>query len=196
MLVIDAEGWVVSDKVKVTRRPNLRHGAMTSIYGIVVHQTGAPTAQSTLNSYLSPDSNGAHFLIDKDGTIYQTGSVLWKQWHVGKLRARCLAEHTCSAVEAKSLAKMSVSAINTAEMKKQVPERYPSNNDALGIELVAGTTGSDANPDYEQATDAQNKSLAWLIGELRQNFGVPLTQIFRHPQVSYKDPHEAESAKW
>lgn len=118
MLIFDPDGWVLDKKVVVMRRPNLRHGAMTTVSGIIVHQTGAPTAESTLNSYLGSHANGAHFLIDKDGTIYQTGSVLWKQWHVGKIRARCLSEHTCSPVEAKSLAKMSVSAINTAEMKK------------------------------------------------------------------------------
>lgn len=48
---------------------------MTHVYGIVVHQTGAATAKSTLASYRNPGANGAHFLIDKNGHIYQTGSV-------------------------------------------------------------------------------------------------------------------------
>ena len=196
MLVLDPEGWAVSDKVQVMRRPNLKHGAMTTVAGIVVHQTGATTAQSTLSSYLNTGANGAHFLIDKDGTVYQTGSVLWKQWHVGKLRSRCLAEHTCTPVEAKSLIKLGATATNTAEMKKAVPARYPSNSDSIGIELVGGTVGTGVDPAYEVVPAAQNAALAWLVAELRQNFNVPLTEIFRHPQVSYKDPHEAESAQW
>ena len=79
MLLIDKDGWVVSPKVQVLRRPKLAHGRMTYVAGIVVHQTGAPTAQSSLNSYLRNGANGAHFLIDRDGTIFQTGSLLWKQ---------------------------------------------------------------------------------------------------------------------
>ena len=196
MLTIDPEGWVQDPKVEITRRPNLRHGRMTVVSGIIVHQTGAPTAQSTLNSYLQPRANGAHFLIDRDGKIYQTGSVLWRQWHVGHLQARCLAEHRCTPVEAKSLARMGATATNEHEKTKQVPDRYPSNDDSLGVELVAGTSGDPKMPDYDSATSAQNASLAWLVSQLRENFRVPLTEVFRHPQVSYKDMHEAESARW
>ncbi|WP_246791238.1 peptidoglycan recognition protein family protein [Acetobacter nitrogenifigens] len=169
---------------------------MTVIRGIVVHQTGAKTAQSSLNSYLNAGANGAHFLIDKDGTIYQTGSVYWIQWHVGKIRARCLAELRCTPVEVAKLKKMGVSAINKSEMTKSVPDRYPSNQDSIGIELVGGTIGSGNDPLYEAVTKQQNASLSWLVSELQTTFKVPLTEVFRHPQVSYKDPHEAETAKW
>lgn len=196
MLMIDKEGWVLNARITTMRRPHLAHGKMTHIYGIIVHQTGAKTAQSTLDSYLNAGANGAHFLIDKDGTIYQTGSVFWRQWHVGKLQARCLAEHSCSPVEAKLLARMGAAATNRHEMAKSVPHRYPSNQDSVGIEMVAGTIGVERDPPYEPATQQQNRSLAWLIGELRQNFHVPLTEVFRHPQASYKDPHEAETARW
>ena len=91
---------------------------------------------------------------------------------------------------------MSAKNRNTYEMKKQVPDRYPSNQDSIGIELVAGTIGPGPDPFFEQATDAQNTSLSWLVARLTTQFGVPMTEIFRHPQVSQKDPHEAETAKW
>jgi hypothetical protein len=67
---------------------------MPHIQGIIVHQTGSPTARSTLNSD-GPRANGAHFLIDKDGTIYQTASLLKQTAHVGRLRARCIARSIC-----------------------------------------------------------------------------------------------------
>jgi N-acetylmuramoyl-L-alanine amidase len=142
LLLIDRDGWVIDDKIKVVRRPNLRHGKMSAIHGIIVHQTGAATGQSTLDSYLHRGAAGAHFLIDKDGTIYQTGSVFWRQWHVGKLRARCLAEHRCTPVEIKMLSTAGVSKINKYEAKKSVPQRYPSNKDAIGIELVSAVVGN------------------------------------------------------
>ncbi len=196
MLKFDKEGWILHSRVQIMRRPNLKHGIMSTISGIIVHQTGASTAQSSLSSYLHIGANGAHFLIDKDGAVYQTGSIYWEQWHVGKLKSRCLYEHRCSPLEIKKLEKMTVSGMNTHEMKKSVPQRFPSNSDSIGIELVGGTIGNGPDPVFETVTKPQNVSLAWLVLELRQTFDLPLTEVFRHPQVSRKDPHEAETAIW
>ena len=44
---------------------------------------------------------GAHFLIDTDGTIYQTASLDKKTQHVGKIRSRCYEEEICSEKETK-----------------------------------------------------------------------------------------------
>jgi N-acetyl-anhydromuramyl-L-alanine amidase AmpD len=192
MLTIDKDGWVVDPRVVVERRPNLRHGPMTQVHGIVVHQTGAATAKSTLDSYQNAGANGTHFLIDKNGQIYQTGSVYWKQWHVGLLKSRCLAEHRCSAIETKTLSRLKPRAISPREMKKPFPDRYPDNADSIGIELV----GEFKDGVFEKVTEAQNSSLQWLVGQLRQNFSVPLTEIYRHPDLSWKMPSEGATARW
>lgn len=49
---------------------------------IAVHQTDSPTAQATFNAYRT-GGNGAHFLIDKPGTVYQTASLQAVCFHVG-----------------------------------------------------------------------------------------------------------------
>jgi N-acetyl-anhydromuramyl-L-alanine amidase AmpD len=87
------------------------------------------------------------------------------------------------------------------EMAKQVPQRYPSNDGSVGIELVgAVVAGKGENPAeqgvYETVNAQQNASLRWLISELTSTFGIPMTEIFRHPVVSRKNPTEAESAVW
>jgi N-acetyl-anhydromuramyl-L-alanine amidase AmpD len=147
------------------------------------------------------NANGAHFLIDKDGTIYQTASLFRQTWHVGKLRARCLAEHRCSATEHQALRHFNPRTEHRMEMAKQVPERYPSNEDSIGIELVgAVVAGNGQNTAeqgiYEAVSEQQNASLRWLIAELASTFGIPMTEIFRHPVVSRKNPTEAKSALW
>ncbi len=83
---------------------------------------------------------------------------------------------------------------------KNVPNRFPSNDDSIGIELVGMAY---PNPDkagkdkiYEAVTPEQNASLKWLVGELREALNVPLTEIYRHPVVSRKTPSEAETASW
>ena len=198
MIMFDPQGWAVNGRIKVEHYAGLQHGKIAAVHGIIVHQTGAATAASTLAQYRQVGSNGAHFLIDKDGTIIQTASVLWKVQHVGPLKARCLAEHSCSPIEAKTLLHMKVSPMASHELAKPVPIRYPANKDAIGIEIVSGTTSnqSDGYLGYEPVTGPQNASLKWLVEELRQSFKVPVTEVFRHPEVSRKDPHEAESARW
>ena len=94
MLNIDKDGKVQHQKIKQAISTAIQKKSMPQVRGIIVHQTGGATAQSAFNSYKS-GSNGAHFLIDKDGTIYQTASLKYQTWHVGKIRSRCLAEMRC-----------------------------------------------------------------------------------------------------
>jgi N-acetyl-anhydromuramyl-L-alanine amidase AmpD len=79
------------------------------------------------------------------------------------------------------------------EMAKQVPQRYPSNEDSVGIEIAGAVAGQGT---YEVVNAQQNASLRWLVAELSSTFGIPMTEIFRHPVVSRKNPSEAGSALW
>jgi len=103
-VTVGKDGWFSDAGIKRAPRPMIEHGAMTAatIRGIIVHQTGSGSAASTLSSYQRAGANGAHFLIDKDGTTYQVASMFKKSWHVGKLRAKCLEIHTCSPQEVKA----------------------------------------------------------------------------------------------
>lgn len=201
MLNVDKQGRIVHPRIALALRPHIERGKLQKVRGIIVHQTGGATAASSLNSYLGPNANGAHFLIDRDGKIYQTASMNQQTWHVGSLRARCLAEYRCTAAELRKLSKFAPKAENRMELRKEVPARYPTNKDSIGIELVSAVvTAKDTDPAekgvYESVTAAQNQSLGWLVSELRLTLGVPVTEVFRHPVVSRKNPTEAASAKW
>jgi hypothetical protein len=87
------------------------------------------------------------------------------------------------------------------ETAKDVPQRYPSNEDSVGIEIVGAVVAARGRSSAEQGTyemvnAQQNASLRWLISELTSTFSIPMTEIFRHPVVSRKNPTEAESALW
>jgi N-acetyl-anhydromuramyl-L-alanine amidase AmpD len=193
MLNIDSNGYIVNGRVTRTPRPVIEHGVLQRINGIIVHQTGGSTGASSLSSYTLPNANGAHFLIDKDGAIYQVASLRRQTWHVGKLKSRCFAEHRCTPTELAALSHFNPSAENTREMAKQVPQRYPSNQDSVGIEIVGALATQDT---YETVNAEQNASLKWLVAELTSTLGVPMTEVFRHPEVSRKNPSEASSAAW
>lgn len=198
---IDSDGLIRDPRVRVARSANLERGPMRSVSGIVVHQTDSPTATATINSYRSPTANGAHFLIDRDGTIHQTASVYQVTWHVGPLKSRCLVEHRCTPVELEALKRFNPSREHAHESRKLVPQRYPSNQDALGIEIVGLALPKDprVKPDnriYERVNEQQNESLSWLVGGLARAFRVSMTEVFRHPEVSRKNRTEASTAQW
>jgi N-acetyl-anhydromuramyl-L-alanine amidase AmpD len=152
-----------------------------------VHQTESPSAEATFNSYRQ-GNDGAHFLIEKDGTIYQTARVDRKTWHVGKLNERCVLELTCKP------ATWNPHATHLQEMQKSWPKRFPSNDDSIGIELVGEIV--KATKVYVVVTEQQNNSLKWLVRELQTTLYIAATEIFRHPTVSQKNPTEASTAVW
>lgn len=199
MLAFDQHGYTLDPAIIRRIFPAIHKGQMEKVRGIVVHQTGGPSAHSAFSSYLGGNT-GAHFLIDKDGAIYQTASIRMQAWHVGKLRSRCLAELKCSPTEFRLLKKFDPSTTHQREMTRQVPARYPSNTDSLGIELVGeALPRHEPDPDlrtYEAVTKAQQISLAWLVRELQVSLQLSTTEVFRHPTVSYKNKTEAATASW
>lgn len=206
---VTPEGYFLSPGIQLQIRP-ISKGPMTKVNGIIVHQTDSSTAKATLNAYLNA-GNGAHFLIDKDGTTYQTAPVTMKTAHVGKLRGKCFETHICNPAQVR-IGPQKHSAINRIEMQKKVPDRFPSNADSIGIELVGRCIldpkyikpGMDATQIerlrgergvYETVTPAQNVALHSLIKDLQSVLQIPVDQVFPHPRVSAKNPTEASTAK-
>jgi N-acetyl-anhydromuramyl-L-alanine amidase AmpD len=218
MLILD-HGIVRNSRVKVELKPGIAHGALTVIHAIIVHQTDSSSAQQTLNAYaVDGRGDGTHFLIDKDGTIYQTARLDQKCWHIGKIKARCYEEHNCVGAEKTFYANLEDQARKehkfsefvtkgyaheTAKVPghpdqylKPYPARYPTNEDAIGIELVGLKLGDKDDSPFEKPTDLQQASTDWLIGELLITLKLRRTDIFRHPTVSRKSKGEAADVKF
>ena len=199
MSSIDKNGMLIDPKVKQKRFKRIEHGKLTAIHAIVVHQTDAPTAQHTFNGY-NAGGNGAHFLIAKNGDIYQTASLHMRCYHVGRLiKSKCLTlnKNNCSNPAMTKILTMSwrsrIKALDSHERAKSYPDRYPVNSDSVGIELV-GKHLDDKS--YETVTADQNVSLQWLVKELHSHFNTGNADVYKHPSVSYKNPGEASTAKW
>ena len=158
-LNIDDKGHVQHERVllktaagRETISPKIERKEMPEVNGLIVHQTNSPSVSSTLNSYAQDEANGAHFLIDKDGTIYQTASLNQTTNHVGRLRSRCAQEKSCSPEETKLNQKHDPKGEAQREREKQAGDRFPSNSDSIGIELVgmsykAKSYQETSNPD-------------------------------------------------
>jgi N-acetylmuramyl-L-alanine amidase, negative regulator of ampC, ampD len=198
---LDKEGMLISDRITPRRFQGIEKGSreLEQIVGIIIHQTDSSTIQATLNAYNS-GGNGAHFLIGKDGHIYQTASVLQTCYHVGKLiKSKCLEidASSCDIDTAKLKLltwRQRINAIDKHERSKSYPARYPVNADSIGIEIVGKSIDSET---YEAVTAEQNSSLQFLLDELYSVFTkITSEDVYRHPTVSYKNPGEAKSAVW
>lgn len=210
-----SNGRVHSPRIDITHIfSNLSHGPLTAVNAIVVHQTDSSTAVSTFAKYkrdadetvkTKGSGDGAHFLIDKNGTIYQTADLTKRCWHVGPIKSRCYETHTCSDMVTKQYSsmeklkpwsKMFVAPVDQIERAKPYPARYPDNADSIGIEIVGKHVGGDESELYEKPTEAQQASLHWLVTQLLDAYGLTTIDIYRHPQVSRKNKGEAKDAVW
>jgi N-acetyl-anhydromuramyl-L-alanine amidase AmpD len=196
-------GKLISSSVVDKVNSKIEKGALTKVNALIIHQTGGSNAESSLSSYNS-GANGAHFLIDKDGTIYQTARVNQKCWHVGNIRSRCNELKSCTADELKSVNALlfkkgaaysvRIRDLSQHEGGKAYPDRYPTNEDSLGIEIVGAIDSKSG--EYETVSKEQNDSLKWLVSALRSVLTIGESDVFRHPDIAYKQPSEAKSANW
>ena len=198
---------VKDSRVKVDLCPLLDHGPITTIHAIIMHQTGGSTAAGTLSKYKDPkaEHTGAHFLLDKDGTMYQTLALNRRAAQVAPIKSRCLAEKRCTPKDLAAYAKINKElrtasqgkrnrAIGAYEGLKQYPDRYPYNPDAIGIEVVGRFLTSTKS--YENVTPQQNVYLHWFVKDLMQALKLTDTDIYRHPQLSAKEQSEAANVTW
>ena len=116
-------------------------------------------------------------------------------WHVGNIRARCAQEGSCSASEKTAIDKLLSQQKSYAERIREVsnreiqtkdyPDRYPTNQDAIGIEIVGR--------DYTKATPEQLSAVRDLVEALKDRFGLSNDDVYAHGTISYKDPQEGSN---
>jgi N-acetyl-anhydromuramyl-L-alanine amidase AmpD len=196
------DGKIVANQVTDKIYQKIEKGNLSTVHAIVVHQTGSKTSVSSFSSY-NDGVNGAHFLIDIDGKIYQTARVNQKCWHIGEIRSRCYQFSTCTTAELKNIKEIlfkqnksyvtRVKDLYMHEKAKPYPDRYPTNEDSIGIEIVSGFTSDKG---YDPLNDLQTSSLKWLINTLEDLLSLTSNDIYRHSEVGYKQPTEASSASW
>jgi len=209
-LVFDKEGMIILDGLKYIqphRMPFIERGPLDAVRGIIIHQTGTATGQQVFNTYGNPHGGpegggpmGAHFLIDENGYIFQSASVYRQTMHVGKIKARCLAEFRCDPTELPNLEKWTkkqmAKPIYDNEKDKAPGDRYPMNEDSIGIEIVGLPENYKVKgkEKYGACSPIQQTSLNWLMSRLKYSFGqTPITEVFAHITIAWKSPGEGEA---
>lgn len=192
-------GIIVDSRITVKVSSSIEHGNINKVKSIVLHRTAGSSATSSLNGYASGQKTGAHFLIAKDGTIYQTASLDQLCWHVGILYARCAVENSCDPKELKTINSLlhqkgfkfsdRVRNVSKHESRKAYPMRYPSNNDSLGIEVVGRY--NKATDMFETPTSKQFESVKWLAEALIKEYSLDLNKdVYAHGVIARKKEAE------
>ncbi|MFZ6179857.1 N-acetylmuramoyl-L-alanine amidase [Nannocystis pusilla] len=133
---------------------------------IMLHQTTGDSIGSALGTFLGPnEDSGAHFLLDLDGHLVR------------------MADDDCHTQHGGGYGK-----VRTPEFEgPNVNER------AIGIENVHKEVTDHLDPARAAFTDAQYKTLAELIKDLRKAYGVPLRKVIGHqdatPKARCPGPH-------
>lgn len=163
VIYVDNNGYIQNAKFISHPVPGLGHGEMQKINAIILHRTESNTKESSFSSFESKHE-GTHFLIDKNGDIYQTESLFEYTPHIGKIRSRCSDEKSCSKEESEEIKKIGwdVKKIHDHEMEKEYPIRYPCNQDSVGIEVVAKNTSTG----WDKPTTEQVAAIKILIETL------------------------------
>ena len=184
------DGMVNDSKVIDKREPKLEKGNMTTVNGIILHRTDSYSAQGSLTSFKR--GIGTHFLIGKDGSIYQASSINKKNHHVGKIKSKCYETNSCTPAEKSKIKGYGWSPKNVYyhEITKDYPSRYPHNSDAIGIEVVGKYNSSTKT--WEKLTSQQIEAASYLVNLLKKNLNLKFSDVYTHEQVSYKTKGEGQ----
>ncbi|WP_438968538.1 N-acetylmuramoyl-L-alanine amidase [Nonlabens sp.] len=192
--LVGSDGFLLDNRVVKKREKKLEKGSMKAVNGIVLHRTDSNDAVQSLNSFKR--GIGTHFLVAKDGTIYQAASIDKITFHVGKIKSECYESGTCDDAETKKIKGYgwSPKKVYENEKKKDFPDRYPYNIDALGIEVV-GKNLDQKKGIWEPLTAKQVESVAYLVNLLKTSQNLTYSQIYTHEQLSYKTKNEGQLVK-
>lgn len=188
VIYIDDKGYVQNADFTHDPISALEKGDITGPHAIVLHRTESATASSALTSFKK--GVGTHFLVDKDGTVTQTASLLKYTYHIGKVRSRCYINKTCSLDETKKIKGFgwSPEKIHNHEKEKDYPTRYPINADSVGIEVVGQYNSTTKK--WDEAPEKQLKSIAKIVKLLKKEYSLTDDDIYEHDKISYKTEGE------
>lgn len=183
------DGFFKHSSIVNKRIPGLELATMDKVNAIILHRTATQNLKGTLRGF-AERKIGTHFLVDYDGKIYQTAGIDKITAHVGEIRPRCVKNKTATPEELEEFKEIGWSPLKVHyhEIKKNYPERYPYNSDAIGIEVMGGY--DKGKNKWEKLTPKQIKSVKFLVNLLKSKCNLTENDIYAHEDISYKTENE------
>ncbi len=186
------DNWIVNKITNVVEKPGLQdvkaiviHGtegyrAQDSLYTWIDHNTDTPSKalcgkNHTDNGSATCNDNGAHFIIDRDGSVWQVVRINMRANHFSYTH----------------LNQVSLTPVDITPVK--APAGF-SNSNTLGIEMVLR---ADKNNNWQTLTQPQKDSLVKLIKRLQSIFpNITKSDIYCHRQLDDRPGEGVEAVNY
>jgi peptidoglycan/xylan/chitin deacetylase (PgdA/CDA1 family) len=162
--------------------------------GIVLHATRG-TLSATLSEFQRPVNTSTHYIIDRDGQVYQMVPETLGAYHAscGGKRSTCLPDcPLCEGADGKFLEPYLQSVGIELVNDGQLP--HPESYSGLIYEDYLMSFGYRYWEDYPEP---QLRALVILVNDIRARWGIPLALVVGHYRVNSKtDPGPALNISW
>ena len=162
--------------------------------GVVLHATRG-TLVASIGQFQQPNATSAHYIIDRDGQIYQMVPEGLGAFHAscGGKRSVCIPScPLCEGPDGKFLEpylqSVGIELVNDGQLTN------PANYKGLVYEDYLMSFNYRYWEDYP---DAQIQALVLLANDIRARWGIPLDLVVGHYRINYKtDPGPALNISW
>jgi peptidoglycan/xylan/chitin deacetylase (PgdA/CDA1 family) len=162
--------------------------------GVVLHATRGPLS-GTLNEFQRPQNTSAHYVIDRNGQVYQLVPETLGAYHVSCGGSRSVCLPTCPLCEGPDgsflepyLQSIGIELVNDGQLVH--PETY------TGL-IYEDYLMSFGYRYWEDFPEAQLQALVVLVNDIRARWGIPLDLVVGHYRINYKtDPGPALNISW
>ena len=194
--MLDEEGYLKKEYITKKKVNDIDKNDVDGFNAIVLHRTDGSSAEGAINSF-EKNNLGTHFLVDKDGTVYQLTTLDKNTTHVGNIKSKSQQEKTMTTADKTEISKIQkektsysdyVKKLNDYENKKNYPDRYPTSLDSVGIEVVGKY--DKVLKQWELAPQIQLNSVNTLVQDLMKLYSFNSNDIYHHDVISYKTKGE------
>jgi peptidoglycan/xylan/chitin deacetylase (PgdA/CDA1 family) len=162
--------------------------------GIVLHITRG-TLTASISEFQRPQSTSAHYIIDRDGQIYQLVPESLGAYHAscGGIRSVCiptcpLCEDAQGAFREPYLQSIGIELVNDGQLPD--PETY-------GGLIYEDYLMAFGYRYWEDFPEQQLQALRLLVNDIRARYGIPLDLVVGHYRINSKtDPGPALNISW
>jgi N-acetyl-anhydromuramyl-L-alanine amidase AmpD len=162
--------------------------------GIVLHATRG-ALQATLNEFQRPQNTSAHYIIDRNGQIYQMVPESLGAYHASCAGIRSVCVPSCPLCEKPDgtflepyLQSIGIELVNDGQLPH--PETY------TGL-IYEDYLRSFGYPYWEDFPELQLQALILLVNDIRARWGIPLDLVVGHYRINSKtDPGPALNISW
>jgi N-acetylmuramoyl-L-alanine amidase len=196
----------ISDKAqeklpdRVVIRPSCNFELQNQPRAIVLHYTEG-SLDATISTFQQPHNSSAHYVIDRDGKVYQIIPERFAAFHVNCYGNRNLCIPSCPVCENSDGSfvepRTQTIGIELVNLGHVDPRFYIGNSSENNNGIFEDYSNSFGYRFWEDYPRAQIHSLQILVEDIRSRWNIPLSMVMGHSRINNNaDPGPALNLFW